>query len=84
MKTTPVNSAFGQCLQSPPQQSSPALRQQVLPDATLQNALYSFARQPVNHMALPFKQNLPQQSNVQSAYALLEAQTRAAIMTQNM
>jgi hypothetical protein len=41
-------------------------------------------RQQVSQMALPFKQNLPQQSSMQNAYALLEAQTRAAIMTQNM
>jgi len=35
-------------------------------------------------MALPFKQNVPQQAFNQSALALLEAHTRAAIMNQNM
>jgi len=35
-------------------------------------------------MALTFKQNMPQQTFNQSALALLEAQTRAAIISQNM
>lgn len=83
MKAMSASPAFGQGLQSPPEQSSPGLRQQVLPDSIYPNGLYSMGRQAVSQM-LPLKQTLPQQSSMQNAYALLEAQTRAAIMTQNM